>query len=74
MLNFRTKISAIFQGILEFFAVFCNFYVFIPQFVAEPPTIFCGIPVAKQDRTVNGVGASLTSFLSADILLLIAVN
>jgi hypothetical protein len=36
--------------------------------------MFCGILVAKQDLTVNGVGGSFASFLRAEILLLTAVN
>jgi hypothetical protein len=42
--NCRTKILAIFPGIFKMFAVFQNSYVFIPIFLSEPLTMFCGNP------------------------------
>ena len=38
----RQKFPRYFEGYLKFFAVFIDFYVFIPRFLAEPPTTFCG--------------------------------
>jgi hypothetical protein len=40
--NWQTKIIAIFRRIFIFFAVFQNSYVFIPLFLADPLTVFCG--------------------------------
>ena len=37
----------LFQGISGIFAVFENFYLFIPQFLAEPLTLFSGTLVTK---------------------------
>ena len=38
----RTKILAIFHG-LSFLAAFQNSYIFIPLFLSESQTVFCGI-------------------------------
>jgi len=39
------KFPQYFEVHLEFFAVFQNFYLFIPRLFVEPPTMFCGTVV-----------------------------
>jgi hypothetical protein len=42
------KFLLYFEGYLELFAVFNNFYVPIPLFLVEPATMFCGTVVGKR--------------------------
>ena len=43
----RQTLPRYFEGYLELFAVFQNFYLFIPRFYAEPMSIFCGALLHK---------------------------
>jgi len=41
------KILLYFEGHSEFFALFKNFYLFNPPFLAEPTTMLCGNVIEK---------------------------
>jgi hypothetical protein len=46
--NCRTKILAIFRGVFIIAAVFQSSYIFIPLFLSEPLTMFCGAQRFRQ--------------------------
>jgi hypothetical protein len=53
---------------LELFAIFQNFYLFVPRFVPEPLPIFCGTVIGKHCRKVSDVWAASSDAIVKDIM------